>query len=129
MRFGDSETQRMLRSTARSYLADKFPWERLYTLERGDERLTDVELQGFADLGWLSLLAPESAGGGGVPLLEAAAVIEELGYAAVPAPVAVSNIAAWLLSRVPAESAAREHLSPPGAAPRPGRRAAALPRE
>src|SRR3972149_707543 len=110
MQFSDSETQKLLRSTARSYLADTFPWERLYALERGEAQLTDAELQGFADLGWLSLLAPESAGGGGVSLLEAAVVIEELGYAAVPAPVTASNIAAWLLSRVPAESAACEHL-------------------
>ena len=110
MRFGDSETQRLLRSTARSYLAEKFPWERLYALERGEAQLTDAELQGFADLGWLSLLAPESAGGGGVSLLEAAVVIEELGYAAVPAPVTASNIAAYLLAHANEELAC-EHLS------------------
>lgn len=102
MQFADSETQRLLRNTARSYLGSRFPWERLYAFEDGREQLTGDDLAGFADLGWLGLLAPESAGGGGASLLEAAAVIEEFGYAAVPAPVTVSNIAAHLLAQADA---------------------------
>ncbi len=100
MQFGDSETQRLLRNTARSYLADNYPWERLYDIESGKERLTEADLEGFANLGWFGLLAPESAGAGGASLLEAAVVIEEFGYAGVPAPVSVGNVAAALLSSV-----------------------------
>lgn len=111
MRFSDSETQMLLRSTARSYLADKYPWERLYALERGEEQLTGADLKGFADLGWFGLVAPESAGGGGASLLEAAVVIEEFGYAAVPAPVAVSNIAASLLSSAAVPDVVGGHLT------------------
>lgn len=111
MRFGDSETQRLLRSTARSYLAETFPWERLYDLECGQARLTDADLRGFADLGWLGLLAPESAAGGGASLLDAATVVEEFGYAAVPAPVAAGNIAAYLLSSAGEQDAGAEHLA------------------
>ncbi|MEX0799924.1 MAG: acyl-CoA dehydrogenase family protein [Dehalococcoidia bacterium] len=103
MQFDDSETQKLLRDTARSYLADRFPLERLYALEQG-ERLSEAELRGFAELGWPGLLAPDPAGGGGpdgpvsgASLLEAAAVIEEFGYAGVPAPVTVCNVVAALL--------------------------------
>lgn len=110
MQFGDSEAQKLIRDTARSYLAERFPWERLYAIERGDEALDESAISGMGDLGWLSLLAPEALGGGGVSLLDAAVVIEELGYAAVPAPIAASNIAAYLLSHVD-EGAAREHLN------------------
>lgn len=110
MRFGDSETQKLLRNAARSYLADKYPWERLYALERGQEQLTEADLKGFAEMGWLGLLAPESVGGGGVSLLEAAVVIEEFGYAAVPAPVTVSNISAYVLASA-GVGAAGEHLA------------------
>ena len=110
MQFGDSEAQKLLRNTARSYLAEKFPWERLYAMERGDETLNESDIKAMADLGWLGLLAPESPDGGGLSLVEAAVVIEELGYAAVPAPIAASNIAAYLLSNVSA-AAAQEHLA------------------
>ena len=111
MRFSDSETQRLLRSTARSYLADSYPQERLYALDRGEGQLTDADVQGFAELGWLGLLAPESVGGGGLSLTDAAVVIEEFGFAAVPAPVTVSNVAAYILANAPVPDAAGDHLA------------------
>jgi alkylation response protein AidB-like acyl-CoA dehydrogenase len=98
--YADSETQKLLRDTARSYLKDKFPVDRLYALEDGEAQIGSADLKEFANLGWLGLLAPESAGGGGLSLLEAAVVTEEIGYAGVPAPVIVSNIAAALLTGV-----------------------------
>ncbi len=97
MRFADSETQRLLRTTARSYLAEAYPWERLYRIESGEERLAADDIKRFADLGWLALAAPERFGGGGGSLLDAAVLVEEFGYGCVPAPVAVANIAASLL--------------------------------
>jgi len=97
MRFADSETQRLLRSTARSYLAEAYPWQRLFRFERGEERHSGQSLGELAGLGWFGLIAPEAAGGGAT-LLDAAVVIEELGYAGVPSPVATANVAAYLLS-------------------------------
>jgi alkylation response protein AidB-like acyl-CoA dehydrogenase len=94
MEFVDSETQRLLRTTARSYLAGAYPTERLFRIESG-ERLSETDLRGFAGLGWFGLLAPEPDGGG-ASLLDAAVVIEELAYAGVPSPVAPANVAAWL---------------------------------
>jgi len=54
-----AKAQKLLESVGLGGFTEKFPWERLYALERGEAQLTDAELQGFADLGWLSLLAPE----------------------------------------------------------------------
>lgn len=108
MEFKDSEAQRLLRNTVRSYLEQKFPWSRLYAIEAGQERLVRSDLLEFAELGWLSLLAPESTGG--VTLIDAAVVIEEFGYAAVPAPVRESNIAAYLLAAAPAADGVLEHV-------------------
>jgi alkylation response protein AidB-like acyl-CoA dehydrogenase len=96
--YADSETQKLLRDTARNYLKDKYPVDRLYAIEDGEAEITGTDLKEIADLGWLGLLAPESAGGADLSLLEAAVVAEEVGYAGVPAPVSVSNIAAALLS-------------------------------
>ncbi len=111
MRFADSETQKLIRNSARSYLSDRFPWERLYALERGDAQLTKEELQEIAAMGWMALVVPEAEGGGGVSLLEAAVVIDECGYAAAPLPLAVSNVAADLISRATVGPAASQHLA------------------
>jgi alkylation response protein AidB-like acyl-CoA dehydrogenase len=111
MQFSDSETQRLLRSTARSFLANAYPWERLYRIESGDERMSEADVRELAGLGWFGLLLPESAGGGGASLLDAAAVIEEFGYAAVPSPVPAANIAAYLLSSAAAASDALAGLA------------------
>ncbi|MEX1255395.1 MAG: acyl-CoA dehydrogenase family protein [Dehalococcoidia bacterium] len=107
MEFVDSETQRLLRSTARSYLADACPWERLFRIESGEEPLTEADVHELADLGWFGLLVPEPEGGG-ASLLDAAAVIEEVGYAGVPSPIAPANVAAWLLRNAHAPP---EHLA------------------
>jgi len=107
--FADSETQKLLRDTARSFLRDRYPWERLYDLERGRAQFSASDLREFAGLGWLGLTAPEPAGGAGASLLEAAVVIEEMGYAGVPSPMNVATIAGYVLAS--AESAeAGKHL-------------------
>jgi len=111
MQFSDSETQRLLRTTARSFLANAYPWERLYRIESGDARLSEGDVRELAGLGWFGLLLPESAGGGGATLLDAAALIEEFGYAAVPSPVAPANIAANVLSSAAADSEALAGLA------------------
>lgn len=111
MRFGDSETQKLLRDTARSYLATTFPWERLYAFESGEQQLAREDVQAIADLGWLGLLAPESAGGGGLSLLDAAILSEEMGYAGVPAPVTVASVSAALLAAAQSATGVEAHLA------------------
>ncbi len=97
MEYKLSETQQLLQTTARSYLQDTFPWERLYAFEDGSSQLTGEDIGSLAELGWMALVASESAGGGGATLLEASIVIEELGFAGVPAPITTSNVAAYVL--------------------------------
>jgi 3-oxocholest-4-en-26-oyl-CoA dehydrogenase beta subunit len=110
MLFADSETQKLLRDTARSFLRDRYPWDRLYALERGETQLSPADLKDFADLGWLGLIAPESAGGAGGSLLDAAVVIEEFGYSGVPAPVLMANLAAYGLAAAPSPDSVRHSL-------------------
>src|SRR6266581_9779062 len=111
MLFADSETQKLIRDTARSVLRDRYPWERLYALERGDAALSAEDLKEFAALGWLGLLAPESAGGSGASLLETAVVIEELGYAGVPAPISAANVASQVLAWSLGSAETAKHLA------------------
>ena len=58
MDFALSQEQKMLRDGARRYLADDFA-----TRRRGDGAAGSAGWRGYAELGWLALLAPEDAGG------------------------------------------------------------------
>jgi alkylation response protein AidB-like acyl-CoA dehydrogenase len=98
MQFSDSETQRLLRTTARSYFERAYPVERLYRLEASDERIDATDVSEIAGLGWLALAVPEAQGGGGATLLDAAVIVEEAGFAGAPVPIRESIIAADLLS-------------------------------
>ncbi|MEX2080537.1 MAG: acyl-CoA dehydrogenase family protein, partial [Dehalococcoidia bacterium] len=101
MLFADSEIQKLLRDSARSFLADTYSWDRLYAFETSQAAALPREaINQFAAMGWLGLVAPEEHGGGGLSLVEAAVVVEELGFAAVPANVVVSNVATALLASV-----------------------------
>jgi alkylation response protein AidB-like acyl-CoA dehydrogenase len=54
----------------------------------------------LADLGWLGLHVPESAGGSGFGLAELGVVLEELGRACAPGPFLPSVLAAAVLTRM-----------------------------
>ncbi len=58
MQFSNSETQQLLQTTARSYLQDAFPWERLYAMEAEEEQVSLEDVAKFAELGWMALIAP-----------------------------------------------------------------------
>jgi acyl-CoA dehydrogenase len=73
MDFAPSSEQEMLRDGARRYLADDFAARR-----RGDQA---ADWQGYADLGWLALLAPEDAGGLGGDIEDVLILAEEMGRA------------------------------------------------
>ena len=61
---------------------------------------SDPELQRvFAEAGWLGILVPESFGGAGLQLLDAALLLAELGRAVVPGPFAASSVAAVIALR------------------------------
>ncbi len=97
MQFSDSDAQKLLRDTARSFLAEKYPFERLYEIESGEASLEAADLDELAQLGWFGLTVPEAHGGAGLSLVDAGVLLDEFGYAAVPAPLAVSVAAAQVL--------------------------------
>jgi len=107
MRFGDTDTQKLLRETARSFLSSKFPHTRLYEIERGRDAITKGDMNSFAELGWLGLTVSEADGGAGASLLDAAVVLDEFGYAAAPSPMSASIVAAQVLDGL---AIARGHL-------------------
>jgi alkylation response protein AidB-like acyl-CoA dehydrogenase len=88
--------QLALRAGIREYLADKWDASRLRSAASGAP-LTAEDWKELAGLGVFGLLLPESSGGMGLGLADAAIVFEELGAALVPGPLVPTVLAAGTL--------------------------------
>jgi alkylation response protein AidB-like acyl-CoA dehydrogenase len=86
MDFSFTDEQQELRAQARSYLAERFPPERVAQLADSDEGWDPSSWREFAELGWLGVSVPEEHGGAGLGFVEEAVLLEELGRALYPGP-------------------------------------------
>jgi alkylation response protein AidB-like acyl-CoA dehydrogenase len=86
MDFAFTDEQQELRGQARSYLADRFPPERVAELADSDEGWDPSSWRELAELGWLGVSVPEEHGGAGLGFVEEALLLEELGRALYPGP-------------------------------------------
>jgi alkylation response protein AidB-like acyl-CoA dehydrogenase len=87
----------VLRDAVRRHLAERAPlaWTRSRWEEsRKIEGARDPVWRGLVDLGLAGLLVPEALGGAGLGMIEAGAVLEEMGRVAHPSPFLGSAIAA-----------------------------------
>ena len=101
MDFAFSDEQEQLRREARTFLADRYPFERVAELADGDEGWEPSSWQELAGLGWIGVSVPEDAGGAGLGFLEEAVLFEELGRALYPGPY--FSTVALALPELPAE--------------------------
>lgn len=84
MQFGLSEEQSLLQDTVLRFLRDQVSLDQVRAYADGG---SDAEIwQGLAELGVPALLVPESHGGLGLTLLDAAIISEALGYHVCPGP-------------------------------------------
>jgi 3-oxocholest-4-en-26-oyl-CoA dehydrogenase beta subunit len=81
-----SEAQEMLRQSAREFLAKEAPKSLIRQIETDPQGYSTALWRQMADLGWLAMPFPESAGGVGGNLIDAGLLAEELGRAALPSP-------------------------------------------
>ena len=86
MDLGFNETQQMLRSTAREFLARECPRDLVRAMETDESGYPPELWRQIADLGWLGLAFPEEYGGTGGSLLDLAVLVEEMGRALLPGP-------------------------------------------
>lgn len=84
MEFALSEDQRMLQDSMQGYLSTAAGIDTLRNVAEGDAEATSAISDGFAEMGGPLLYVPESHGGLGLGILDAALVQETLGYAAAP---------------------------------------------
>lgn len=98
--FAFGEDEKMLRDTARKFLQDNLPTDKLHQLVANDSNpyreppcLWDKGLwQQIVDLGWTTVIVPEASGGMGMSLVALCALVEETGRVALPSPfIATAN--------------------------------------
>ena len=92
-----SESQQMLKNSAREFLQRECPKELVRAMET-DERGNPPELwQKLAELGWLGWSFPIEYGGSGGDFFDLSLLVEELGFAAAPTPFFSSVVMGGLL--------------------------------
>ena len=89
-----SEFQQILTKTVRDFLQQRTPLQSLSESESRPERHDAGLWREIADLGWLGVAAPESAGGSGASVADLELLCEELGRALCPCPVLPVAVAA-----------------------------------
>ena len=84
MDFDLSKPQKLLKESARDFLARECKPERVRALMATDTAHDQTLWQMIADQGWSGLVLPEEHGGLGLGIVELAAVAEEMGRACLP---------------------------------------------
>ncbi len=115
MHFAYSEDQELLRSTTRRFLNDRHPIEAVRArLESADSLDREVWRDGAA-LGWTAMLVPEDLDGGSItdqPVVDLAAIAEELGRQLYPGPVLEANVVADVLAAAGDDEQRKRLLGP-----------------
>ena len=87
-----TESQEMLRTTARSFMEREAPTDVIVGLQKADSSLAPDLWRKAARLGWLGILIPAEYGGSGERLSDAAVLYEELGRGPLPGPFFSSGV-------------------------------------
>src|SRR4051812_34700060 len=96
MDFDLTEDQKEIKSTARSLLTARSPWEKVRSASESGSY--DPSLYGeVAELGWPGIAVAEEHGGQGLGAVELAVLLEELGYSVAATPFLSTATAAAII--------------------------------
>lgn len=112
MDFDLSKPQKLLKDSARAFLARECKPERVRALMETETAHDEKLWQSIADQGWTGLLIPEEHGGLGLGLVELAAVAEEMGRACLPGSFISTLTAAALIERAGNQEQRAKYLEP-----------------
>ncbi len=112
MDFDLSKPQKLLKGSARDFLARECKPERVRELMETDSAHDDKLWQAIADQGWTGLVVPEEHGGLGLGLVELAVVAEEMGRACLPGAFLSTVFAAALIERAGSLEQRAKYLAP-----------------
>lgn len=87
-----TESQEMLKTTARAFMEREAPTDVIVGLQRTESAPAPELWRKAADLGWLGILIPPEYGGSGESLSTAAVLYEEMGRGPLPGPFFNSGV-------------------------------------
>jgi len=107
--FGFGEDEALLRDSARKFLSERLPIDKLrglvarnhveaYESDQPPLAYDEALWKQMVDLGWTTLAVPEEAGGAGMRMVAVAALAEEAGRVALPSPL-IATLAATCVLR------------------------------
>ncbi len=113
MDFSLSDDQKMIQETAASFVKKESPVERMRKLRDDPIGWQKRVWKQMGELGWLGLALPESVGGFGGTMLDAAILLEQFGTTLVPEPYVPSVIlAGTAVVQAGTDAQKKELLSP-----------------
>ena len=87
-----TETQEMLKTTARDFVKNELPWLKVKEIDETETGFSPEIWKKTADLGWQGVIFPEKYGGMEATLTDMAVICEEMGYGLTPGPYISSAI-------------------------------------
>src|SRR5260370_41119165 len=112
MDFDLSKPQKLLKDSARDFLARECKPERVRELIETDTAHDEKLWQAITDQGWMGLVIPEEHEGLGLGLVELAVVAEEMGRACLPGAFLSTLTAAALVERAGSAVQRAKYLEP-----------------
>ena len=104
MDFGLTETQELIRASAREFLEDRSATDIVRAVANGDNEAISSLWKDIVDLGWPSITISEQHGGAGLSFNDLAVLLEELGASLAPTPLVESSISSWVIDRFAPDS-------------------------
>jgi alkylation response protein AidB-like acyl-CoA dehydrogenase len=99
MKFDLSEDQALLQSSTRDFLGSELPIDKTRNvMEHHADGYEPAQWRSFAEMGYIGLTLPATAGGQGLGTIELAIVLEEMGRVCAPGPFLDVVLAASLLA-------------------------------
>jgi 3-oxocholest-4-en-26-oyl-CoA dehydrogenase beta subunit len=97
--FGLTETQELIRNSAREFLADRSDSSVIRAVQNGDKEALTSLWKDVIELGWPALTVSEEHGGAGLAFGDLAVLLEELGASIAPTPIVESAVTSRILER------------------------------
>ncbi len=107
-----TESQEMLKTTARSFLEREAPTDVIVGLQQAESSLAPPLWRKASELGWLGILIPAEYGGSGESLSDAAVLYEEMGRGPLPGPFFSSGVLGALTVMEAATEEQRRRILP-----------------
>jgi alkylation response protein AidB-like acyl-CoA dehydrogenase len=107
-----SESQEILKATAKSFMAREASKERIVALQKAESSVDADVWRKACDLGWLGMLVPAEYGGSEASLGDAAVLYEEMGRGPLPGPFFSSGVLGAFVLLEGATPAQRRDLLP-----------------